>query len=63
MTLFASSLQIKTTMKSTRQASPKSTPKKITYSGTFKPSTPMASGRVTPITKTAVKIYPGAKCC
>lgn len=40
-------------MKSTRQARPKSTPLKVTLN--IKVPTPMASGRITPTTKTAAK--------
>jgi hypothetical protein len=45
-------------MKSTKQARPTSTPKKITLEGGIKLQVPQASGRASPASKTAATIFP-----
>lgn len=49
-------------MKSTKQARPKSTPKRVTLEGGIKLTVPMASGRASPSTKTMPKVYNDG-CC
>ena len=48
-------------MKSTGQYRAKSSPKKVTLEGGIKISTPMATGRKTPTSKTTAKLY--NTCC
>jgi hypothetical protein len=45
-------------VKSPKEARPKSTPRTVTLEGGFTIQSPMATGRKTPTTKTAVTIYP-----
>jgi hypothetical protein len=48
-------------VKSPKQFRPKSSPKRVTLEGGITISTPMASGRKTPTSKTPAKIY--NTCC